>query len=151
MDIGEKIKDYRKESGLSQKDLGQKLNVSQQHIAQYESGKRIPKLDTIQKIATALNISVNDLLESPLDDSPLYRAFRNSDVSDNPLEKHYANSKLTEQITDWQQADIELIKSFKKLNDSGKTVAIERVEELTEIPRYTQRKGASQRLCKPSN
>lgn len=139
MNIGEKIKDYRKKSGLSQKELGQKLNVSQQHIAQYESGKRIPKLDTIQKIAVALNISVNDLLESPLDDSPLYRAFKNNDASDNPLEKHYVNSKLTEQIENWQQADIELVKSFKKLNDSGKAVAIERVEELTEIPRYTQK------------
>lgn len=139
MEIGEKIKAYRKKSGLSQKELGQKLNVSQQHIAQYENGKRAPKLDTIQKIATALNIGTNDLLESPLDDSPLYRAFKNNDISDNPLEKHYVNSKLTEQVTDWQQTDIELVKSFKKLNDSGKAVAIERVKELTEIPRYTQK------------
>ena len=46
---------------------------------------------------------------------------------------------MTEQIENWQQIDIELVKSFKKLNDSGKAVAIERVEELTEIPRYTQK------------
>lgn len=61
MNIGEQIKKYRKEAGLSQKELGQKLGVSQQHIAQYESGKRIPKLETINKIAGALNVGVRRL------------------------------------------------------------------------------------------
>lgn len=139
MTTSEQIKKFRQQKKLSQKELGKLIGVSQQMIGQWESANANLTLDTVQKIATALNISVNDLLESPLDDSPLYRAFKNNDVSDNPLEKHYVNSKLTEQIENWQQSDIELVKSFKKLNDSGKAVAIERVEELTEIPRYTQK------------
>lgn len=141
MDIGEKIKAHRKRVGLSQKELGQKLNVSQQHIAQYESGKRTPKLDTIQKIATALNISVNDLLESPLDDSPLYQVLKNVDYSDSPVSRNFINAQLTVQVHDWQQIDIELVKTFKKLNEDGKAVAVERIEELTEIPRYTQKEN----------
>ena len=40
---------------------------------------------------------------------------------------------------DWQQIDIVLVKIFKKLNEVGKAVAVERIEELTEIPRYTQK------------
>ena len=44
---------------------------------------------------------------------------------------------LTEDIN-LQPIDIEMVKIFKKLNESGQAKAIERVEELTEIPRYTQ-------------
>ena len=58
MNIGEQI---RKEAGLSQKELGKILGVSQQHIAQYENGKRIPKLETINNIAKALGIGVRCL------------------------------------------------------------------------------------------
>lgn len=61
MDIGEQIRNYRKKAGLSQKELGRKLGVSQQHIAQYENGKRIPKLETINNIAGALGIGVRHL------------------------------------------------------------------------------------------
>lgn len=61
MDIGEQIRNYRKKAGLSQKELGRKLGVSQQHIAQYENGKRIPKLETINNIAGALGIGVRRL------------------------------------------------------------------------------------------
>ena len=51
MDIGEQIRNHRKKAGLSQKELEKKLGVSQQHIAQYENGKRIPKLETLIKIS----------------------------------------------------------------------------------------------------
>lgn len=61
MDIGEQIRKYRKEIGLSQKELGKRLGVSQQHIAQYENGKRVPKIETINNIAGALGISVKVL------------------------------------------------------------------------------------------
>lgn len=63
MNSGERIRKYRKEAGLTQKELGERLGVSQQHIAQYENGKRIPKIETIDKIAVALNVSRNDLLD----------------------------------------------------------------------------------------
>ena len=52
--------------------------------------------------------------------------------------KDFINVQLLKQVDDWEQIDIELIKIFKQLNEDGKAVAIERVEELTEIPRYIQ-------------
>lgn len=61
MTIGEQIKKYRKKAGLSQRELGEKLGVSQQHIAQYENGKRIPKIETINSIAGALGIGIRHL------------------------------------------------------------------------------------------
>ena len=86
-----------------------------------------------------MSVNVNDLLESSLDDSPLYKAFKNANPSDYPIGNDFINAQLAKQVDDWEQIDIELVKTFKKLNENGKAVAIERVEELAEIPRYIQK------------
>lgn len=61
MSIGEQIRKYRKESGISQKELGRRLGISQQQIAQYENGTRIPKIETINSIAGALGVGTKRL------------------------------------------------------------------------------------------
>lgn len=61
MNIGEQIKKYRLEAKLSQRELGERLGISQQQIAQYENGKRIPKIETINNIAGALGVGVRRL------------------------------------------------------------------------------------------
>ena len=66
MSIGENIKNARKKAGLTQKELAEKMGSTQQNLAQYESGKRNPKLETLNKIAGALEIPVS-LLTSSLD------------------------------------------------------------------------------------
>ena len=63
MNVGENIKKRRKEKGLTQKELAKKLNVSEPMISQYES-KETLKLETIRKIARALDVSLNVLLDS---------------------------------------------------------------------------------------
>lgn len=62
MNFGESLKKIRKEKGLTQKQLGEKLGISQAAIGQFESNKANPKMETIQKIADALNASLNDLI-----------------------------------------------------------------------------------------
>lgn len=138
MNIGDNMRNIRKQKNMTLQQLADILRCSQQNISQYESGKRTPKLETVQKIATALNVNVNDLLGSPLDDSPLYKTFKNANPSDYPISRDFINAQLTKQVDNWQQLDIELVKTFKKLNETGKAIAINRIEELTEIPRYTQ-------------
>ena len=44
MTFGENIKRIRKEKGISQQDLGNKLGVTQQTVAQYEKSKKHPSL-----------------------------------------------------------------------------------------------------------
>lgn len=60
--IGENIKKARKLAGMTQKELGSKLGVTQQNIAQYENNIAKPKIETISKIAEALNTSVGSLM-----------------------------------------------------------------------------------------
>lgn len=62
MTIGEKIKQARKKAGYTQKELGEKLGISQVRVAQYENGIRNPKIETVNKIAKALNVEITDLI-----------------------------------------------------------------------------------------
>lgn len=65
MTVGERIKKIRQEKGLSQKQLGEKLGVSQQMIGQYENPNSNLKTDTISKIAYALDVSFVDIIGTP--------------------------------------------------------------------------------------
>lgn len=56
MTIGENIKHFRKEKGLTQKELGNLCGINEVQIRRYELGGSNPKLETIQKIATALGV-----------------------------------------------------------------------------------------------
>lgn len=61
MTIGEMIREKRKESKLTQKELGDLLSVSSQMIAQYENNKRKPKISTLRKICYAMDMTISDL------------------------------------------------------------------------------------------
>ena len=49
MSFGSRLKEARKKSGLTQAEVAEKLNVSASMIAQYETGKRNPKKETLSK------------------------------------------------------------------------------------------------------
>ena len=48
--------------GLSQAELAKRAGVPQSAISEIETGKRKPRIDTIQKLAMALGVSVSELL-----------------------------------------------------------------------------------------
>ncbi len=77
MNTGERIKTARKQAGLTQKELGEVLGVSFQAVAQWETGRRVPKLPTLKNIANALGVFVTDLTGDsggPVFESNLERA-----------------------------------------------------------------------------
>jgi len=59
--IAHKIKYYRKERGLTQKELGDLIGVRDNTISGYEHNINDPGNDMLFKIAHALHISINDL------------------------------------------------------------------------------------------
>lgn len=63
MYIGENLKRIRKEKGITQTELGARMNVSQQMIEQYENGYIKPKFETVSKIANALDVKIGDLVD----------------------------------------------------------------------------------------
>jgi len=61
--IGKKIKALRKQSGLTQKKLAERLCITHQSISDWELGKKNPTLETLKKLAGALGVSVSSLIE----------------------------------------------------------------------------------------
>ncbi|MGW7931845.1 helix-turn-helix domain-containing protein [Staphylococcus xylosus] len=59
--IGNKIKHYRKTMGMTQEELGTKLNTTKSRISNYETGYRTPKQDDLFELASILNIRIDDL------------------------------------------------------------------------------------------
>ena len=56
-----KLKEIRKEKKYTQEDMAQKLNLQKQTYQNYELGKREPTIETIMKIATILETSIDKL------------------------------------------------------------------------------------------
>lgn len=161
MTTGDKIKDARKAAGMTQKQLAEALGVSETYISQYERNARNPKLTTLFRIATALGCKIDDLhaVELQAFDSPeaFHRAWaegqkRAQEEGWPEIAVAYSPNKgytiisggdgLTEEAIDIQRKDFRqsieqsLLREFRRLNDAGQQKAIERVEELTEIPKY---------------
>lgn len=55
------IKKIRKRYGLSQVELAELIGVTQATISLYETGKRNINMETAQKIAIALEVSLDEL------------------------------------------------------------------------------------------
>lgn len=59
MDIGNKLKELRKQQKLTLKELSQKTNISISFISDIENRRRNPSIDNLKILANALNVQVN--------------------------------------------------------------------------------------------
>lgn len=147
MNFGDKLKEERKKKGISQKELGQKLGVSQAMIAQYEKGDRTPKIETIKKIAKALEVEAIVLMGYC--NSIIIDVFSGGAVSSNiSIDEILEELGLTENDLDVLKKSIksnqegtekELLINYRKLNNKGQEKAVEQVEMLTKIDEYTKK------------
>lgn len=62
MTLGQNIKKYRIEAKLTQTDLANKLDIIQSNIHRWEADKIMPSLETLKKLATILNVSIDNLI-----------------------------------------------------------------------------------------
>jgi transcriptional regulator with XRE-family HTH domain len=62
MKFEDRLKQYRENKGWTQAELGKKSGVSSRMIQRYEAGTSRPRWDAAEKIATALEVPVSDLL-----------------------------------------------------------------------------------------
>lgn len=63
-----KLKKFRTEKGLTQEALAQSCEISRQRVTNYEIGIREPNLETLKKLASALDVTVDELLEEADDE-----------------------------------------------------------------------------------
>lgn len=67
MTIGENIRRIRKQRGLTLKQLGDEVGVSEAYIRAYETGRRNPKQQSLEAIAKALCVNVEALTGAEFD------------------------------------------------------------------------------------
>jgi len=58
--IGQRIKELREKSSMSQKDLAYAADLDRSYIASIENGQRNVSIVNIEKIATALNVTIKE-------------------------------------------------------------------------------------------
>ena len=62
MTLGERIKNYRRKTGLSQEQLAEKINVSRQAITKWENDSGIPDIDNLISLSKVMGISLDELV-----------------------------------------------------------------------------------------
>ena len=61
--IVKRIKSAREKKGLTQEQLAEQVNLSPMHISVIERGNKLPRLETLIKIANVLDVSADTLLQ----------------------------------------------------------------------------------------
>ena len=144
MTVGENIRKMRKIRGMTQAELGKKIGVSYQQIGQYENGKRNPKLQTIAKIAVALDVLLLDLVDT---DDPILQNeisainipdlnYINSVLRSTRSQYIYELNRILSDEKDIQQLFWDLLTNFNLLNEFGKKGAVKQIELFSKIPDY---------------
>ena len=108
MNIGEKIKKERAKKNITQAQLADMANTAQSALAAYEKCAKIPRFDTLQRIAAALDVPALSLL---------------------PSEITAGSVKLSPE-------DSELLSLIEELTPEGKKKVLEYAEDLVNNPRY---------------
>ena len=68
MDISDRIRELRKKQGMNQFELADAIEVSVDTVRRWESNKQFPRTDELVRLATAVKVSVDDILNGPSSD-----------------------------------------------------------------------------------
>ncbi|MCI8533056.1 MAG: helix-turn-helix domain-containing protein [Lachnospiraceae bacterium] len=143
MTIGERIKKARKDKEMTLQQVADIMDCSPQMISQYENNKRKPKLTTIRRIATALDVTTSELIGSEGTEAlALLAKAKELDIQIiNKLQRLSPEAAADAIITGLimrgiSEKENELLELMGLLNEPGQEKAIEQLELLTKIPEY---------------
>lgn len=119
-----KLKQLLHENNMTYKELAENIGVKASSVSMWMNGNSLPRMGTLDKIADLFNVSVKSLVTLP-----------NDDANDKPWISIDDNS-LSLQTKN--NSEFNLLTNYRTLNINGQKEARKRVQELTEIPRYTE-------------
>ena len=109
--LSKRLKELRISNGLTQRELGERVNVTKVSICCYENGTRVPTLDTLTKLGKILDADVDYLLGY-----------------DNPVKQKGKNKK----ITNMAKEEIEFIMGLREL-DSTHQMIIDNPKKMVDL------------------
>ena len=65
--IGERIRRYREEHGLSQKQMAEQSEVTPSQLCRYEKGTEVPRIDALSRIAAFMQCTIDYLYHGRLE------------------------------------------------------------------------------------
>ena len=102
--VGAFLKDLRKEKGITQEQLAEKLGVSGRTISRWETGKNMPDISLLVEIAEFFDVSIPEIIKGE----------RKSENMKNETKE------VAETMSDYAKAEKEqLIKSFRNMSIIG--------------------------------
>ena len=111
MNIGETIRNYRLQKGMSQGDIEKRTGLLRCYLSRVENGHTIPSLDTLAKIASAMDV-------------PLAHFFAD----------RHAPSKNGKDLPQWTEDEVKFLAQFRRysgnLNDSDRKLVLAMVKKL---------------------
>lgn len=126
--IGTRIKEIRKQKGLTQIEVANRAGIAVNSLRLYEGNKREPRFEQLIHIADALDVSIDDFFDPYL-----------SSKVENAVEQTW---QLFYKIYKIDKHDVfidMLLNIYSTLNTTGKAEALKRIEELTHIDKYTEK------------
>lgn len=134
MTTGQRIKAIRKQVGLTQAELAQKLNVPFQSISQWERDIRKPKKETLANIAKELGVDPIELSDD-LFDSVFLDALRKASGFDETFREAFLNGSVSLAVLHGEN-DAMLMYFYDMLNESGEAAAVQLLCDLTTKKEY---------------
>lgn len=131
--IGERIKYYRQKKSMTQKELGEACGIDAANIRKYESGRQNAKIETLEKIANALEVGIGKLYGLELIDKIVEIATPEMVKAVNHISQIVAQAGTEEA----ERQEEELMDAFIDLNYYGREEAIKRIRELNKLPEYS--------------
>ena len=126
MTVGERIRTIRKEKGLTQKQLATETGLSVRSIQDFEYDKIVPKLETLLKISSVLQVSPRKINPSVQWDDYIDTESLSKEV------------KLWEAFEEtFGQEASETVHDFLSLNPDGRKKASEYIDLL--MPKYEEK------------
>lgn len=82
MKIGRMIAELRKEKGMTQAELAEKMGVTDKAVSKWERDLSFPDISTIPKLAEILNITVDELMQGETDAGGKRSDGKSKDIAD---------------------------------------------------------------------
>lgn len=116
-----RIRQLRKKKNLTQKQLADKLNISEQALALYEQNRRRPNPDILKDLANTLEVSIDYLLDNDTTSNTI------QDISSDDEELNEKLKRLAE-----DEFDRTLFKKHGDLTDEKKKIVMSIINGIIE-------------------
>lgn len=92
---GEFISLLRKENHMTQKQLAEKLNVSDKAVSRWETGRGYPDIESLMALSELFSVSVNELLYGKRFDTPLTAQTAEKDITNTYIQTNIQKKRIT--------------------------------------------------------